>query len=598
MKRKIEETPEETRIVRQKIHATDLKNYMQKDPIVDLLKKTNNVCIPKGGEADIPNSNTNGFSTFIMNKGCEFEEEIVKYINNYKCKVVSVGAYCEENIKKTIDLIKRGIPIIHSAPLKNNFNNTGGTADLLVRSDYLHKIVNDCPLSAEEQKIHSPKLDFPFHYVVIDIKFTTIPLRSDGRHILNTGMFPSYKAQTLIYNDALSHIQGYKSRYSYILGRRWKYNNRYGNFFSLECLDKLGVIDYQGVDKNYIKRTKDAVKWIKGINSTKVEDIKGTPPLGVYPNMCVDSGIWNKEKQVIADNIGDITNLWFCGPKNRDIALKNGIKSWRDKRCNSNTVGIKGVRAKTLNAIIKINQQNKTKILPKKIKNTLIRKSTQGAISEIYVDFETLSDIFSPFSDLPKQEKTDMIFMIGVGWDSNGVWKYKNFTCNKSTLDEEFRIMNEFMTFIKDNNVTTKFFWNADRRFWDTAERRQFDRLSADISGEDTEDRKDIISDEWKLHLNNWVDLCEIFKKEPIVIKDCFNFGLKNIANSMYKHRLISTKIESECSNGLLASVKAWQSYQNNPDPINSGVMKDIKKYNEFDCKVMWDILSYLRKNH
>ena len=349
MKRKLEEFPEEQRNVKQKIHATDLKNYMQKDPIVDLLKKSNNICIPKGG-AD----NSNGFTTFIMNKGCEFEEKLVKYINDYKCKVISVGSYCEENITKTINLMRQGVPIIHSAPLKNNFNNTGGTADLLVRSDYLHKIINECPLSANEQKIKSPKLGFHFHYVVIDIKFTTIPLRSDGRHILNSGMFPSYKAQTLIYNDALAHIQGYKSRYTYILGRRWKYNNRYGNFFSLECLDKLGVIDYQGVDKNYINRTKEAVKWIKSINETKIKDIKGSPPLGVYPNMCIDAGIWNKEKQIIADNIGDITTLWFCGPKNRDIALKNGITSWRNKRCNSKTVGIKGVRAKTLNAIIKM----------------------------------------------------------------------------------------------------------------------------------------------------------------------------------------------------------------------------------------------------
>ena len=582
MKRKLQDFPEEQRNVKQKIHATDLKNYMQKDHIVDLLKKS-----------IIPISNSNGFTTFIMNKGCEFEQELVKYINNYKCKVISVGSYCEKNIKKTINLMKQGIPIIHSAPLKNNLNNTGGTADLLVRSDYLHKIINECPLSANEQKIKSPTLGFHFHYVVIDIKFTTIPLRSDGRHILNIGMFPSYKAQTLIYNDALSLIQGYKSRYTYILGRRWKYNNKYGNFFSLECLDKLGVIDYQGVDKDYIKRTKDAVKWIKSINETKIKDIKGSPPLGIYPNMCVDAGVWNREKQIIADNIGDITNLWFCGPKNRDIALKNGITSWRDKRCNSKTVGIKGIRAKTLNAIIKINHQNKIKIMPKKIKNTLIRK--YDTISEIYVDFETLSDIFSPFTELPKQEKTDMIFMIGVGWDSNGVWNYKNFTCNKSTLDEEFRIMNDFTTFMKDNKVKTKFFWNADKRFWDTAERRQFDRLAAD---KDTEDRKDIISDEWKLHLNNWIDLCEIFKKEPVVIKDCFNFGLKNIANSMYKHKLISTKIESECSNGLMASINAWKEYQTNPDAINSLVIKDIMKYNEFDCKVMWDILNYLRKNH
>ena len=107
-----------------------------------------------------------------------------------------------------------------------------------------------------------------------------------------------------------------------------------------------------------------------------------------------------------------------------------------------------------------------------------------------------------------------------------------------------------------------------------------------------------MISDHWKLNLDNWIDMCNIFKSEPIVIKDCFNFGLKNIANAMYKHKLISTKLDSECSNGLIASVNAWNVYQDHADPTNSEIMKDIIKYNEFDCKVLWDILRYLRKNH
>jgi predicted RecB family nuclease len=180
----------------------------------------------------------------------------------------------------------------------------------------------------------------------------------------------------------------------------------------------------------------------------------------------------------------------------------------------------------------------------------------------------------------------------GMNESING-WKYKKFICNKADLDEEFRIMNEFMTFIQ--NFEKKFYWCAERRFWDVAERRQFDRLS-DISRDS--EHLDIISDQWKLNLDNWIDMCNIFKSEPIVIKDCFNFGLKNIANAMYKHKLISTKLDSECSNGLIASVNAWNVYQDHADPTNSEIMKDIIKYNEFDCKVLWDILRYLRKNH
>ena len=63
----------------------------------------------------------------------------------------------------------------------------------------------------------------------------------------------------------------------------------------------------------------------------------------------------------------------------------------------------------------------------------------------------------------------------------------------------------------------------------------------------------------------------------------------------MYKHKLISTRLDSECSNGLIASVNAWNVYQEHPDPVNSQIMKDIIKYNEFDCKVLWDIIKFLR---
>jgi hypothetical protein len=580
MKRKIDLVLKsiESTSKKQKIRATDLKNYMIKDPLVDFLKLKKPV-----------QKATNNFSSFIMKKGCEFETELIKYINTNKHPVVSINSNEQSD---TIKLMKQGIPIIHSAPLSNRYNNTGGTADLLVRSDYLHRIVNESPLTEEEQKIESPKLGFPFHYVVIDIKFTTIPFKSDGKHILNSGMFPAYKSQTLIYNDALSYIQGYKPRYSYILGRRWKCNNKNGNLSSFDCLDKLGVIDYQGVDKSYVIKTKSAVSWVKNVNANfnkwTVEDTD------LQPNMCVNSNEYNKEKSLIADNIGDITTLWFCGPKNREIALKNGISSWRDKRCNSKNLGIKGNRAKILNSIIKINQQNKIKILPKIIKNDISDWKTPLLGKEAYIDFETISDIFAPFSELPKQKNTDMIFMIGVGWESpTDGWKYKKFICNKADLEEEFRIMNEFMIFIQ--NFEKKFYWCAERRFWDIAERRQFDRLSN--VARDSE-QSDMISDHWKLNLDNWIDMCNIFKSEPIVIKDCFNFGLKNIANAMYKHKLISTKLDSECSNGLIASVNAWNVYQDHADPTNSEIMKDIIKYNEFDCKVLWDILRYLRKNH
>jgi hypothetical protein len=42
----------------------------------------------------------------------------------------------------------------------------------------------------------------------------------------------------------------------------------------------------------------------------------------------------------------------------------------------------------------------------------------------------------------------------------------------------------------------------------------------------------------------------------------------------------------------------AWKTYSESENPENSDVMKDIITYNEFDCKVLWEILTFLRINH
>jgi hypothetical protein len=44
--------------------------------------------------------------------------------------------------------------------------------------------------------------------------------------------------------------------------------------------------------------------------------------------------------------------------------------------------------------------------------------------------------------------------------------------------------------------------------------------------------------------------------------------------------------------------IDACQTYTNSDNPQNSDTMKDIIKYNEFDCKVLYEILTFLRKNH
>jgi hypothetical protein len=575
------------------VSATHIYNYMSKDPLVDWLK----LRARRGTRTTSQYTRAKGFTEFIMNRGVEFESELIKYINLHIVDVVSVAEkITDESCKEAIRLMKEGVPVLHSVPVRNTENNTQGLIDLLVRSDYLEALVEECPLEKKDIDIHAPLLPIstkenPHHYVVIDIKFSTLPLRADGKHLLNSGHYPAYKAQTLIYTQAIGKIQGYTSRYAFIMGRRWRFTSKDVKYRNLTCLNKLGTIDFDKIDKDYKIQTPKAIKWVRDV--AKYGD-KWTvyPPSRpeLYPNMCVDSGDWNKEKEKIAEKIGEITTVWYCGIKHRINAIVDGVTSWRDENCNSATMGHYGVRGPVIDKILSINRQTEDKIRPKKIESNMYEWK-QKKCKEFYVDFETLSDIFANFNDLPKQGSTDMIFMIGVGWEDKNGWNYKNFTCNQPTYKEEYRIMDEFAVFISKYKNPKLYHWCAEERFWTGSENRQFYLADEDMDGE----RTDNITDNWKLY--NWTDMRKLFLEEPIVIKDCFKFGLKSIAKAMFKHKMIKTKLDSECESGMTAMISAWKCYKEESDPSTSKVMKDIGSYNQFDCKVLWDILTYLRKN-
>jgi len=565
------------------VAATHVHNFMINDTLVDWLKSRS-----RRGTRSTPVYSFNpGFTDFILRQGIEFERELIKYLNKRGTPVVTVSEFItDESCRRAIDLMKEGVPVLHSVPVRNNYNKTHGIIDLLVRSDHLSDIVEENPLSHVERKTSGSRLSGNYHYVVIDIKFSTLPLRADSTHLLNSGHYPAYKAQTLIYTQAIGRIQGYTAPYAFILGRRWKYTSKKNTYRSYNCLDRLGKIDFNGVDKSYVRRTKNALAWVRAVRQ-KGSSWSINPPSRkeLYPNMCLDSGHWNGEKRKIAERVGELTSIWNVGVKQRNHALEIGVTSWKDNLCTASTMKMNGKRAPIIDKIMAINRQLIDNLWPKKIQNNI--NGWKDKVDEVFVDFETLSDIFSGFKDLPKQKSSNMIFMIGVGWESEGKWQHCNFICNAPTLDEEYRIMDEFMIFMSKRGNPRANYWHAEKRFWTAAENRQFERTGVD---------KDRISDDWLAV--EWCDMYHLFRSEPIVIRGCFKFGLKNIAKAMRKHGMIRASIGSSCNSGMMAMVKAWKCYQTSSQPATSDIMLDIATYNEFDCKVLWEILTYLRLHH
>ena len=256
------------------ISATATRNHLLRDPVVDWLKYnysgfvTRNPTYTKNILGAVNNRrNPNSFIEYIMGQGCTFESHVIRLLTKKfgKDLIVNIGgelnSHSSEKVAETVSAMNIGIPIIYSGLLHNPEMKTYGIPDLIVRSDWINNIAKIHVLDRAQthisalrlRDIHDPDTTSRYHYLIVDIKFSTLYLRADGVHILNTGSFPAYKSQLYIYNEALARIQGYNPQKAFILGRKWRFSSKGETYKGKSCFDRLGTIDYTGVDKKWAK---------------------------------------------------------------------------------------------------------------------------------------------------------------------------------------------------------------------------------------------------------------------------------------------------------------------------------------------------------
>lgn len=101
----------------------------------------------------------------------------------------------------------------------------------------------------------------------------------------------------------------------------------------------------------------------------------------------------------------------------------------------------------------------------------------------------------------------------------------------------------------------------------------------------------------------NWFDLLQdVMRSEPVVVRGCFGFGLKSVAKAMLEHGYIDSRWEDGPTDGLGAMVGAWwcddAAHADEANLMDYDLMQEIVQYNEVDCRVMMEIIRYLRTNH
>lgn len=564
------------------VAATSTRAWLLKDPIQDWLAHTDNT--------QRQSRHTDQLLPFLFSQGNKFELAIVRHLydilgaENFIDIAGRKSPRSPFKADETFQAMLRGVPIIYDGVLHDPELKWYGLPDLLVRSDFIPRLTSTRTTVPD---IAAPRLGHGHHYVVVDVKFATLPLRSDGIHILTSGSFPAYKGQLWMYTSMLEKYQGYRPNQAYILGRKYRFSSRGLDSVGSGALERLGVIDYADVDNDVPDKVNKAVEWIRTVRrgGLTMTPVPSCPEL--YPNMGVDSA-YDRQKEHIADTIGELTSIWMVGVRERNLAHAHGITSWRDDRCTSAMLGFapESNMGKTIDSILRVNRG-------------LIGAPTYSigrdvfppeASYEFFVDFETIQDLFDDFTQIPQAGGCNLIFLIGVGYRDRNIlssansWRYLYFKAETLSPEGEEQICRDFLAFVSSFSGSVLYHWStAEPSCWEHA----MNRVPS-----------------IRPHPNvEWYDLLNDFKTSPVVVAGCLDFRLKSMAKALHSHELIETTWpspsgEDGVADGRGAMIAAHKAYApDTSDAESERLMLDVIRYNEVDCRVLCEMLEFVRGN-
>tara|TARA_B110000858_G_C17806145_1_gene478052 strand:- start:532 stop:2634 length:2103 start_codon:yes stop_codon:yes gene_type:complete len=324
--------------------------------------------------------------------------------------------------------------------------------------------------------------------------------------------------------------------------------------YLLNKKNKIGKLIVDDNDK-LLDKIDRGVSWLTElIRDGEDFDVLNPSRWELYPNMCNRSDYgWHSRKKELADNANELTSIWNIGIKKRKELHHKGIYRWDD-------VEQEDVPAKVFQ-IIKVNKSRKKYM-------NVVNSLPQGK-KYFFVDFETVNNLSTD-----NFKADSLIYIIGCGYIENNKWKFKQFKLNSYSLKEERAMIDKWINFMF--GFGTEFLichWcSAEKTFFRQARERhnmKYNPLS-----------------------NNFFDLCKYFIDNKLVVKGSFTYKLKNIAKALFNQRLIETDWADNEIDGLSATLYGWYDLTNQ-DKSN---VADTLHYNMIDCKVMYDIVKFIKK--
>ncbi len=564
-------------------------------PLLDWLKLFGG---EKGYEQDAVADPRTDFQEFVFRKGREFETAVIEHLATIEpLFAIASGAEAVTSLaacRETFEAMRRGAPIIHQGVVRNPENRTYGAADILVRSDVLHRIFPSA-LSEGEAEVGAPGLNAnDWHYRVVDVKFTGLKLDKNW-HAANDHL--EYMIQVFIYNEALGRIQGYLPPTSYLLGRGWSKGTK--DCGSTSCMDRLASVpsNHEVRGKLLSSIAAEAVEWMRKIRN---EGSGWDPRLGpeanrLRPHVANQQNFpWRSAVSRIAEELADVSLAWQVGLPGRELVLAAGIKRWTDPGFDAAVAGIHGTRGIVLDRMLALNRDPEgPAVSPSRISTDIDLWGESHGI-EFFVDFETVNNLNDDFANIPEQNGQPLIFMIGCGHIEGDEWQFSCFIAHRLETICEANIIEQWLAHME--SVRERVASEVARPLvfhWSPAE-------TSTMSGALKSARARSPSRESSWVEPNWFDfLNRVIKKEPVIVRGPMGFGLKTVARSLKNHGLIETDWPDGVTDGLGAMVAAWwcadEARMQGGSLVDVALMAEVRAYNEVDCRVMMEAVRCLR---
>lgn len=549
------------------------------------------------------------FVSFLGEQGHRFEERCADWLSKQPefigNTVMICGhrddVYLEEKHAQLREAMRAGKWCIFQAPLRDDVEKFIGVADILVRSDILYKLPNidankngivyenashGCTFMDIQMKDQDGIFDRrKWHYVVIDIKYTTFQWLLNGS-LQKRPLWEYFASQVCMYTQMLGKLQGYTPTTAYLWGR---------NFYT----ERLVEISINRDSFAYA----NMVKAIRQIRTIKHESSVNLPPeqaIETFGMRMKCEHIYSPWKGHIKGLMQDsVQRLWRINAQNLCVARIMGITSWRDAGCNAAALGIKPESPSyaIINNMVSINRDvHERPYLPLKFAtsyNPYAWRDTDD-YRDIFVDFETMGSVYDNFATFPVPYAEEYVFQIGVGYYYKK-WHYKAILLTRQTRAAEHTLFKEFARVLRDLAGTKRLrIWH-----WSGAEKRFARHLldtHASVTSRILERMNAVLDPDSTTHA--WCDLMKVLQDGAFTMRDLWDYKLKHVFKAFMRHGLlpVSGHMEWNDMDGEWGMIQAAQEYDRY-GKLTKEFIREMCEYNEMDCKSMWAILEWLRVN-